>query len=461
VPLDIGFQLSAEAFLYLKPKLSALVYSLAGISADYRRGPALEAEWKICDPQCKITLYDKWSVNVGMSMVGVDDNELPNLTLLQKKRTIETWYCPEIQEQAPVFTKHPSDVIAAVFTEVLLEAGANGCPEPEYQWFHNGQAIPLANQSSLAFRQTAQSVGAYRVTAQNRLGRVYSNIATVSLTTPPPPPGMVLIPAGSFWMGDSFNDGLSEERPVHSVYVSAFYMDKYEVTKAFWDEVANWAVTNGYDISSLSGSGKAANHPVQSVSWYDCVKWCNARSEKDGLMPCYKVSCNVYRTGDSVPDCNWSARGYRLPTEAEWEKAARGPVCGQRFPFGNTISHSQANYYSDVGLDYDVSPTRGFHPTFVTGDYPYTSPVGYFAANRYGLYDMAGNVCEWCWDWYSIGYYSSSSGTDPRGPSSGSFRQLRGGSWGSYANHPRVADRYGNSPDTESLTFGFRCVRGL
>jgi formylglycine-generating enzyme required for sulfatase activity len=299
---------------------------------------------------------------------------------------------------------------------------------------------------------------------------MFYRVRGLAQTNSAPPYGMALIPAGTFTMGDCMNDEYdSDELPLHTVYVSAFYMDKYDVTKALWDSVYQWATNHGYSFD-YAGSGKAANHPVQTIDWYDAVKWCNARSEKEGRVPAYYTSAaqtTVYRTGEVHVDnssVNWDA-GYRLPTEAEWEKAARGGLSGQRFPWGNTISWSQANYYalplSAGGHAYDVNPTQGYNPTFATGGQPYTSPAGCFAANGYGLYDMAGNVWQWCWDWY--GSYASGSQSDPRGPASpasGSYRVIRGGSWDDGAVNCRSASRLVVNFPIYSYPnyFGFRSV---
>ncbi|MGI6300670.1 MAG: formylglycine-generating enzyme family protein [Verrucomicrobiota bacterium] len=282
----------------------------------------------------------------------------------------------------------------------------------------------------------------------------------------PTPDGMALIPAGSFLMGDSFGgEGGEDELPRHSVNVSGFYLDRFEVSKQLWDEVREWGNGLGYDL--IAGEGKGPDHPVHSVNWYDVVKWCNARSEKEGLTPCYYTTTSktaVYRAGDPdlSNDCvRWDANGYRLPTEAEWEKAARGGLEGKRFPWGDTISHSQANYYS-IGSSYDVSATRGYHPDYDSGGLPYTSPVGSFAPNGYGLYDMAGNVWEWCWDWNDEGWYGQSAAIEPnpKGPNGGSRRVFRGGSCGSVPFNVRCAIRYGNTPDYRYDRIGFRCARG-
>ena len=156
----------------------------------------------------------------------------------------------------------------------------------------------------------------------------------------------------------------------------------------------------------------------------------------------------------------WDAKGYRLPTEAEWEKGARGGASGHRFPWSDvdTITWSRANYYAyPSAYAYDLNPTTGYHPTFATGGPPYTSPVGYFAANGYGLYDMDGNVSQWCWDWY--GSYSNGAQTDPRGPASGSIRVIRAGGWPAYAIYCRTAYRYAYTPGDGIHSFiGFRSV---
>jgi len=164
------------------------------------------------------------------------------------------------------------------------------------------------------------------------------------------------------------------------------------------------------------------------------VAYCNYRSEMEGLTPCYDL--NDW-------SCDWSADGYRLPSDAEWEKAARGGCEGRRFPWcdTDTISHERSNYKSDASVSYDTSPTQGHHPLYGVGEYPLTSPVGSFPANGYGLHDMDGNVWEWVWDYWSASYYSDSPAVDPRGPSSGSYRVVRSGRWNYDGSCNRVSAR--------------------
>lgn len=247
---------------------------------------------------------------------------------------------------------------------------------------------------------------------------------------------MVLIPGGT-------NAGTDPDFGAYSLTVDSFYMDRYEVTKAMWDDVYIWAVTNGYSFDN-AGSGKTTNHPVHTVSWYDVVKWCNARSEKEGRPAVYTVSGGVYKAGQENNVVQTSVVGYRLPTDMEWEYAARGNLQNQRFPWGDEIQHARANYYSWDGYSYDTSPTQGFHPTYNTGGGAYTSPVGSFAANGYGLYDMAGNIWEWCYDWYP-GFEESS-------------RVSRGGSWLINAYACRAGDRNALGPVAAFDDIGFRAV---
>ncbi len=297
--------------------------------------------------------------------------------------------------------------------------------------------------------------------------RFYRVVAGATNTTAPT--DMVLIPAGSFIRGDTmafdtYADGPPGELPTNTITLSAFFMDKYEVTKALWDTVYEWATNHGYSFE-WSALGKEANHPAQSMMWYDAVKWCNARSEKEGRTPAYYTSAaqtTVYRSGELDVGNTWVKwnAGYRLPTEAEWEKAARGGANGHRFPWADadTITHLRANYTCKHDYAYDVISTEGCHPDYDNDPMPYTSPVGSFAANGYGLYDMAGNVAEWCWDWYSESYYSSSPSTNPLGPTTGLDRVLRGGSWLGFAIDCRVASRIYNGPVGAQDFWGFRTV---
>jgi len=259
---------------------------------------------------------------------------------------------------------------------------------------------------------------------------------------------MVVVPGGTFEMGDTFTEGYTEELPVHQVPLSPFYMAQTEVTWFQWTNVYAWAIGNGYGFDN-AGEGKGPTHPVHTVNWYDVVKWCNARSQMENRTPVYYTSpgqTNVYRTGrlDISNDCvRWSADGYRLPTEAEWERAARGEEAGLRFPWGNTISHSNANYRSVTYLtNYDYGGGLGTHPDYSTGDPPYTSPVGSFPPNAYGLYDMAGNVSERCWDRLDSSWYSNPAAAlmDTKGPDgAGMIRVRRGGSWDEDASLARCA----------------------
>lgn len=181
-----------------------------------------------------------------------------------------------------------------------------------------------------------------------------------------------------------------------------------------------------------SSFGSCGNDcPVESVSWYDAVSFANKLSVKEGLEKCYEIDGNDVKW--VVEDCS----GWRLPTEAEWEYAARG---------GENYKYAGSNNLSEVAW-HKVNSGRKTHV------------VGQKKANGYGLYDMSGNVYEWCWDWYGKDYYSSSTEEDPKGPSSGSDRVTRGGSWGSSAWITRVSFRGWVNPSNTNYDVGFRLIR--
>jgi formylglycine-generating enzyme required for sulfatase activity len=341
-----------------------------------------------------------------------------------------------------------------------------------------------------------------------------SAIANDTIVLAEPSAGMELIPAGEFQMGDSLDEGATDERPVHAVYVDAFFMDRYEVTNQQYADALNWAngqgnllivayggvyaygggypycsTTAGSPYSRITWNGSAfgvtpgkENHPMVMVSWYGAVAYANWRSAMEGRPLSYDLS---------AWNCSFNS-GYRLPTEAEWEKAYRGGNADHRFPWSDSddIQHARANYYSSSNFMYDNSSTRGDHPLWGVGGEPWTSPAGFFdgslhyrtdfswpgtatsyqtvdGVNGYGLYDMAGNVWEWCNDWYSATYYQwcvDNCGrpcANPHGPATGAPSPvLRGGCWACDASRCRAAARggIGDGRSSRSPCNGFRLV---
>ena len=265
------------------------------------------------------------------------------------------------------------------------------------------------------------------------------------VSSPNTPRDMMFIPAGDFQMGSSDEKTDSSEKPLHTVYVDAFYMDKYLVTNAQYLEfvIANpqwgkqskwyeWDKKQKTSIPKRYHDGdylkhwneniypeEKAHHPVTWVSWYAATAY-----------------------------AQWV--GKRLPTEAEWEKAARGGLTGQEYPWGNSIDSTKANYSCNIDD---------------------TTPVGQYPANGYGLYDMSGNVWEWCLDVYDVGYYTNSSRRNPifdvnsvelaknKLTNDTIYRVLRGGSWLDASQLVRSAFRYRNTPTRTLAGIGFRCVK--
>lgn len=281
--------------------------------------------------------------------------------------------------------------------------------------------------------------------------------------SPPPAAGSLLremrrVPTGWFGMGD--NGGVLTSAPAHPAWVAGFEIDRLEVTRADWEKVVTWANSHGYDLPFGLRYNVPANHPAVAVSWYDAVKWCNARSEMEGRIPAYRTDATgsiVYRTGSlDLPAAavNWAGNGYRLPTEAEWERASRGGVEGKPYPWGDADGLLLANHWN-YDLEVGTAPT---------GPYPYTTAAGLFdepSENAYGLLDMVGNA--WEWTWARMSDYTADPKIDPRGPDTGDFRVLRGGSWWNYIDQATNSQRLDYPPagNDDYGMLGFRCVRGL
>ena len=262
--------------------------------------------------------------------------------------------------------------------------------------------------------------------------------------------GFVLIPAGTFQMGSE--KGYDDNKPVHQVTITkSFYMGKYEVTQAVYEKYCSYG-----DYSPNSSYGDGDNYPAYLVSWYDALVYCNKRSMAEELTPCYSISAStnpedwgdVPTSSDSTWDavvCNWNANGYRLPTEAEWEYAARaGDNTVESLTYSGTSDVNQLGdyaWYSDSANDN-------------------THEVGKKLPNAFGLYDMSGNVWEWCWNWYTDSYDTEvEGGSDPTGTSAGSSRVFRGGGWGDVSDGCAVSYRSSYYPYYRNLNLGFRVVR--
>ena len=296
----------------------------------------------------------------------------------------------------------------------------------------------LSNQlDSVKYSRDSHNNYAYIVySGTNQFSYLLANIDSVRFhfnTVIIPTNDMVLIPAGTFQMGNTGAfSGFDSEEPVHTVTISkAFYMSKYEITQIQYQAVM------GNNPSYFIGD----NLPVERVYWYNAVAFCNALSLQEGKTPCYTIN------GTDVT-CNFAANGYRLPTEAEWEYAAKA---GTSTDFYNgSLTNSECTPI-DANLD-NIAWYCGNANTTI-------HPVGQKQPNAFGLYDMSGNVWEWCWDWYSSSsLYSSTAVTDPTGASSGSHRVFRGGCWYSSAPYCRSAARDYHPTGDNYDSIGFRIV---
>ena len=300
-------------------------------------------------------------------------------------------------------------------------------------WFQAAHVDPLANPSTTT-----------------------TNMVPITVDAPPPPIDMVAIPGGTFEMGDHAGVGDADERPIHSVTLDAFFMDKFEVSNAKFADYLNHSnvLLNNNHVYQVGGAAQLIcglsyglqhdgnafvidagkdNHPVIFLTWYGATLYCNYLSTAQGRMPCYDATTFA---------CDFTADGFRLPTEAEWEYASRGDEHNPyyKFPWGSdAISSTDANYGSNTSIGT-------------------TTDVGSYSANSYGLYDMAGNAVEWCNDWYDSAYYANASVSNPSGPNSGALRVARGGGWYDSGFSLRCAFRAGSAPSIRNYGVGFRAV---
>ena len=333
------------------------------------------------------------------------------------------------------------------------------------------QLLQLQDEQEWEFAQLKNTKASYqnylnlypkgRYAAQART-KVQSNSPTISPSTFTDLDNMVFVQGGTFQMGSK--DGESDET-LHPVTLSDFYIAHHKVTVAdfskfvtstsykttaereggsyIWEN-SDWKKKAGtnwrFDAVGTRRKQADYNHPVIHISWYDAVQYCNWMSSQQSLQ-------KVYTINGTTVTANWNANGYRLPTEAEWEYAARSR--GKDHKWAGTSKETElasfANYYEGGKKGND--------------GYKFTSPVGSFKANDLGLFDMSGNVWEWCWDWYDKAYYAKSPKSDPVGPNTGSNRVLRGGSWGNVPAYLRCALRGNFTPDLRLSFIGFRLSR--
>ncbi|NDG72651.1 MAG: hypothetical protein EBY32_15415, partial [Proteobacteria bacterium] len=319
----------------------------------------------------------------------------------------------------------PNEVFAGYTFTAIGTTGAS-------VWSVSSGSLPPGmsfNATTATLSGTPTTAGNYTFTIQVASGG-YSDEVEVELEIAPPQVNyaeMVTVQGGTLPQGS----GLAGQS------VQAFQIGKYEVTWGEWKTVRTWAVANGYTDLANVGEGSADNHPVRNASWYNAMKWCNAKSQQEGLTPVYEISGGaIYKLGLSIPIVNPAANGYRLPLEKEWEWAARGGIHSKGYTYsGSSDVNAVAWWYENsTGAAVDLYAGRG------------TWPVGVKIGNELGIFDMSGNMWEWCWDLYEA------QSTD---------RLLRGSGWGNHS--PTVTERGRGNPGIPegSQGAGFRLARNI
>ena len=357
-------------------------------------------------------LKDELPVNAEWIGISIDDDgEIIDL----KRMTIK-----EFLQKYKKGYDIPHDVVGKK-VRVSLWAGYNKKTKTMVERLHDTGWVMLTIWNKILPVETQASGHSSQEAAPKKSSSSRETPETVE--RPKAPDGYVFVEGGSFIMGSPPDKTYKVDDKQHRVTVGSFYMKATEVTQR------EWRMVMGNNPSLIKGDGR----PVENVSWFDAVEYCNALSRKYGLNPVYRIS------GESVA-ANWNANGYRLPTEAEWEYAARGG--GRSLGFAR---YAGSNDLDEVGWHDGNSGNR-------------THPVGQKAANELGLYDMSGNVWEWCWDWYREDYYSHGPASNPMGPETGSNRVSRGGGFMTSGIPSWLAFRHNHPPSHQSVYQGLRPV---
>ena len=440
--------------VYLQPKVSLMIYSVAGVVSTLEPYSDLTGHVQANPYQWDMELYDGLDSTLGLNLSVWDKNwgQQPAVTFNLIPQTLlwQTSYSLEV----PVILSQPQDQEVTAGSTAVFAVQAKGAVPMSYSWQRDG--LPLTDDGRISGSQSStlsignvrsSDAGGYSVEIANRWGTANSRSAGLTVPPPPPPgtvpsqpsPGMVWIPPGTFVMGSPASEAERNSDEVqHTVTLThGFYMGKYAVTQgqylALVGNNPSYFQTEDYDGNPISPD---LNRPVEEVGWNDATNYCVLLTQSD-------------RAAGRVPS-TWA---YRLPTEAEREYACRAGTT-TAFYFGSAIHGGMANFYDYYEYDASIGDIYVANPSVPW--LPRTTTVGSYAPNTFGLYDMHGNVWEWCEDWY--GAYPTGSVTDPQGPASGWYRVIRGGFWCGIGRYCRSAIRSYCDPAGRSYILGFRVV---